>query len=168
MITAAPINASDPVAVGWAKVESVGGSPGGVATFQFAENGILKTIVGVLASDQVNAATIPVDDDASQGQLTGYAFANPGAQNLNIRIVLVNSQGVPIRTIRPQGLNPLIPGGHYARFLFEDLSDQNLKFNGSIVAIADGTDKFSIVALVQNQGLLTAIPVTPGKASAIN
>jgi len=168
VITAAPINETDPVSVAWAKVESVGGSPGGVATFQFAENGVLKTIVGVLSSAQVNAATIPVDDDASRGQLTGYAFANPGAQNLNIRIVLVNSQGVPTRTIRPQGLNPLIPGGQYARFLFEDLADQSLRFDGSIVAIADGTGKFAIVALVQNQGLLTAVPVTPGKASSIN
>ena len=88
-----------------------------------------------------------------RGNSRGTLSQIQGPENLNIRIVLVDSQGVPIRTIRPQGLNPLIPGGHYARFLFEDLSDQNLKFNGSIVAIADGTDKFSIVALVQNQGL---------------
>jgi len=168
LITAAPINPTDSISVGWAKVESVGGSPGGVATFQLSADDSLQTIVGVLSSGLVNAATIPVSDDASQGQFTGYALVNPGIQNVSIRIVLVNSQGVATQTLRPPTLNALPPGWQTGGFLFQDLNDPNFKFDGSMVVIADGTDKFSIVALVLKQGLLTAIPVIPGKSSGIN
>jgi hypothetical protein len=163
-ITAGPINAGDPVRVGWAKLESAGGSPGGVATFQFALSGILETIVGVLSSPIENETTIPVDDSRIQNRSTGYAIVNPGTADVNIRIVLVNSDGVEVQTIRPPLLNPLPPSGHYARFLFEDLNNPNLEFDGSIIFISDGGIPFSAMALVLDRGLLTAVPVIPGKA----
>jgi hypothetical protein len=167
-IIAAPINETDPISVGWVKVQSVGGSPGGVATFQFSQNGSLQTAVGVLSSNLVNAVTIPISDNAAQAQFTGYAIANPGTQNVNIRIVLVDKQGVAAGTIRPAAFNPLPPSGQAGGFLYQDLNAPNFTFDGSIVVIADGTGQFSMVALVQNQGLLTAIPVIPGKTSGIN
>jgi hypothetical protein len=39
-----------------------------------------------------------------------------------------------------------------------------LKFRGSMVLEGQSGKKFSIVALVQSQGLLTAIPVIPEKS----
>jgi hypothetical protein len=62
----------------------------------------------------VGVATILVDSNVPQDRLTGYAVANPGNQDLNIRIVLVDSQGIEVQTIRPPALNPLPPGGQYA------------------------------------------------------
>jgi hypothetical protein len=167
IITAGPINASDPVRVGWAKLESAGGTPGGVATFQFALSGILETIVGVLSSPIDNETTIPVDDSRIQNRFTGYAIANPGTTDVNIRIVLVNSDGLQVQTIRPPDLNPLSASGHYARFLFEDLNNPNLEFNGSIVFVSDGGLPFSAMALVLDRGLLTAVPVITGKAPGV-
>ena len=114
VITADPINEGDILRVGWAKVESAGGSPEGAETFRQFINGTLVGIVGILSSPPVDVATILVDSNVPQDRLTGYAVANPGNQDLNIRIVLVDSQGIEVQTIRPPALNPLPPGGQYA------------------------------------------------------
>ena len=53
-----------------------------------------------------------------------------------------------------------------AKFLHEYLPGR-LKFRGSAVLIARGGKKFSVVALLSNQGLLTAIPVVAEKASNV-
>ena len=166
-ITAGPLNQNESTRAGWARVESSGGTPGGVATFQLVEGGALKTTVGVLSAAPLNAVTIPLNDNGSQGRYTGYAIANPGTDIANIRIILVDSSGTEVRTVQPLLLNPLIPGGYFSGFLFEDLNDPSLQFEGSMVVIADGTQAFSISALVLDRGLLTAIPVIAGKASGI-
>ena len=54
-----------------------------------------------------------------------------------------------------------------AGFLHQD-SASLLTFQGSVVMIEQSGKRFAIVALVQNQGLFTAIPVIPGKAPTIN
>jgi len=71
------------------------------------------------------------------------------------------------QTLQPNDLNPLMPGRHVARFLFQDLNDPNFKFRGSIVIMASNGRKFSAVALVQDEGLITAIPVVKGKAAGL-
>lgn len=164
MITAAPIRASDPTRAGWAKLASNGGSPGGVATFQFMPEETLTAIAGVLSAGVVTAASIPVDDDRLQDRITGYAIVNSGRENVNIRIALVNSNGTQIQEVRPLSLNPLPPGGHYSRYLYEDLNNPSLQFKGSIVFMSEGGHQFSIVSLVMDRGLLTAVPVISGKA----
>jgi hypothetical protein len=172
-IEAAPVNPADPTAAGWARVESTGGALGGVATFRFASGSQLTSVAGVLAAGDTDVATIPVDDDAAQGRFTGYAVANHEDNDVNIRIVVVDANGVPVgQPIRPPQLNPLQAKKHVARFLFQDLNDPNLKFQGSMVLIADGGRKVAVVALVQNSGaagnLYTAIPVIRSKAPGIN
>ena len=172
-IEAAPLNASDPTAAGWARVESTGGALNGVATFQVTSGSLLTSVAGVLSADGTDVATIPVDDDAAQGRFTGYAVANHEDNDVNIRIIVVDANGVPVgQPIRPSQLNPLRPKNHIARFLFQDLNDPNLKFQGSMVLIADGGRKFAVVALVQNSGaagnLYAAIPVIRSKAAGIN
>jgi hypothetical protein len=159
---------SGPTVTGWARVESEGGSINGVGTFQLAPGGTLSTIAGVLASPSVSVVTIPVNDDAAQNRFTGYAVANPGSANVNIRIVLVNSNGTPSQTLNPAALNPLGPGRQFAGFLWQDLANPNLQFRGSMVLISQGGAQFAVVALVQDRGLFTAIPVIPSKAPNIN
>lgn len=168
VVTAGPVTpATDPTSVGWARVESEGGSLGGVATFQFTVGNVLSTIVGVLSATATSVATIPVDDDHSAPRDTGYAVANPGSTPINIKIVLVHPDGTIHQTVLPPALNPLPPGGHVATFIWQDLNDQFLLFRGSMVLIEQSGKTFSVVALVLNKGLFTAIPVIPAKAPGI-
>jgi hypothetical protein len=167
-IIAGPLNATEPTRAGWGRVESSGGTPGGVGTFQFVQGGVLKTIVGVLSSPPANSSTIPINDNAPQGHSTGYAFANPGVVDVNIKIVLVDSSGTITQTVLLPQLNPLKAGGYYSAILNGDLNNPIFQFDGSIVAIADGTNTFSVMALVLDNGQLTAIPVIAGKAPGVN
>jgi hypothetical protein len=167
VITADSINANDPTIAGWAKLESVGGTPAGVATYQFSSVQGLEAIVGVLSSPITDISTVPVNENVLQNRSTGYAITNPGTENVNIRIVQVDSNGVEVQTIRPALLNPLPPDSHYDAFLFEDVNNPNLVFNGSLVFISDGAIPFSMVAIVLNQGLFTAVPTVTGKAPGI-
>ncbi|MBZ5500577.1 MAG: hypothetical protein LAP85_29660 [Acidobacteriia bacterium] len=159
-------NPSDPTKVGWAHLESHGGSLGAVATYEITEGGALKTTVGVLASQPVGAATIPVNNDATRDRRTAFAVANYGGEDINIRIVVVDKNGTVINTITAPELNPLGPQKQVARYLDEyDGSKRN--FQGSMVLIVEAGKRFVVTALVQNQGLYTSIPVIPGKASNI-
>lgn len=150
---------------GWAKVEASGGLLGGVATFSFApEGGSLQTVAGVLTSSTVSAATIPVDDDVPQQRFTGFAVANPNSSPITIKVVTVNTNGSPAAILS----NILLkPGEQTATFLFQD-PNASQKFKGSVVLIGQGSTTFSVVALVQNKSLFTAIPVIPSKAPNIN
>jgi thermitase len=166
IITASAANPATTTA-GWARVVSSGGSLSGVATFQLVSNGTMATIAGVLSTEATQAATIPVNDDRTLGvrsYITGYAVANPGGEDINIRITVFRPDGSVLQTIDPQLLNPLKPGWHVARFLWEDMNDPNLQLKGSMVLTERSGKSFSVVALVLNQGLYTAIPVIPEKA----
>jgi len=154
-----------PVLVGWARVESSGGTLGGVATFQYAPNGALTAVAGVLSADSVQFATIPVDDNHSEARDTGYAVANPSTtDSLSIKLVPVSATGVQGAALATISLSP---GAQKARFLWED-GGSSWQFQGSVVMIEQSGKKFAVVALVQNQSLLTAIPVIPAKAPTIN
>jgi hypothetical protein len=161
------INPSDATKSGWARFQSAGGSMGGVGTFQFTQGGVLSTVAGVLASQPVQFATIPVDDNDSQRRYTGYAVANQGDQNINVKLVLVNEDGTIAESINPPTMNPLPALRQVARFLSADFPARPT-FKGSMVLIGQGGNTFVVVALVLNQGLFTAIPVIPEKAPGIN
>jgi hypothetical protein len=171
IITASPAAPGGGTSAGWARVESSGGILGGVSTFQLTLNGVLQTIAGVLSSSPVSSATIPVDNDAASQLFTGYAVANPGASDINIKIVLVDAGGNIVDSISPTQLNPLPAGRQVARFLHQDLPARTT-FKGSMAMIGQGGATFTVVALVEAQGasgvLFTAIPVIPGNAPNIN
>ena len=167
-VIAAPIDPiNDPTKAGWARVESSGGVLGGVATFQYAPGGALSVIVGVLSADGTNVATIPVDDDHQTDVNTGYAIANIGSTPINVKLVFVHPDGTIHMTLTPPALNPLAPGGHIATFLWQDANDSFFLFRGTVVMIEQSGKPFSVVALVLNKGLLTAVPVIPSKAPGI-
>jgi len=163
-----PTNPNDSVAVGWGRVESSGGTLGGVATFSLTSAGQLQAIAGVLSADVTSVATIPVDDDVSQNRATGYAVANPGSSSITIRVVEVSADGNTITALSPINLDA---GKQTAAFFFQDKAAAQ-KFQGSAVLIGQSGATFSVVALVQVQGatglLYTAIPVIPAKAPHIN
>jgi hypothetical protein len=160
-----PIN--NPTIAGWARVESSGGVLGGVATFQYAPGGALSVIVGVLSADATSVATIPVDDDHLADVNTGYAIANIGNTPINVKLVFIHPDGTTHSTLTPPGLNPLPAQGHVATFLWQDANDSFFLFRGTVVMIEQSGKPFSVVALVLNKGLLTAVPVIPSKAPGI-
>ncbi len=165
-LTAVPVS-TDRLQTGWAKVESTGGAFDGVATFRLTSAGKLQTIAGVLATSPTEVATVPVDNDDSQQRYTGYAVVNPSGANVFIKIVVVDQNGSAVGLLNPAPLNALGPNRQAARFLHQDGS-QWLKFKGSMVLIAPAGQKFCVVALVQDQGQLTAIPAIPAKPPTIN
>jgi hypothetical protein len=161
LITATAVDPST-LSTGWARVESSGSTLSGVATFQLEQGGALTTIAGVLSAAETNSATIPIDDDLTLGPKkysTGYAIANPGQEDININIVVLNQDGSVFGSVPPI---PIAPGGHISRFLWQDLNDDAFRFKGSMVLTEQSGKTFSVVALVLNQGLYTAIPVIPG------
>ena len=166
-ITAGPPNPGDALKVGWARVESSGGTIGGVGTFEVTQAGKLTTIAGVLAGSPLNVATIPVNNDGAKNRFTGYAIANPSNASINVKIVVVDVNGVPVQTLNLPKLNPLPPRQQVARFLHQDVPSL-LTFQGSMVLIGQSGNEFSVVALVLDQNLITAIPVIPSKAPGIN
>jgi hypothetical protein len=166
-ITASPVNPAEATVTGWGRIESSGGTLGGVGTFEFTAAGKLTTIAGVLAGSTVNVATIPVDNNGAQNRFTGYAIANDSDASINVKIVVVNTSGTPVQTLNLPQLNPLGPRQQVARFLHQDAASF-LTFQGSMVLIASTGESFSVVALVLDQNLITAVPVIPSKAPGIN
>jgi hypothetical protein len=166
-ITASPVSPANPTVAGWGRVESSGGTLGGVGTFTVTQGGRLTTVAGVLSGGLMNVATVPVDNNEAQNRFTGYAIANPSNAAINVKIVVVRTDGTPVQTLNLPALNPLGPQRQVARFLFQD-APSLLTFQGSMVFIGQGGSEFSLVALVQDQSLITAIPVIPSKAPGIN
>jgi hypothetical protein len=165
-LTARSLDPTDPVQSGWARVEYDGGYLGGVGTFQLMQGNSLVSLVGVLASGQVAAATIPFDNDGSANRYTGFAVANPNDEEIRIRLVVLDESGTVIWSTEPAELNPLGPRQQVARFLHEYLPS-TLSMRGSMVLSPQTDQQFAVTALVQNQGLLTAVPVIPGKAPVV-
>jgi hypothetical protein len=117
---------------------------------------ILNSIVGVPASKSVKFATIPINDDAAAGHLTGYAIANPGSKGIPIRIEVFDTAGRLKSTIvRPVLLGA---GAQIARFLWEELGNPTLRFQGSLTISSEG-NSFVAAGLVLNHGLMTVVPV---------
>ena len=160
-LTVNPVNAADPLKVGWARLETIGGNVTVSATYQLTKSGVLSTAATVLSSQPMTAATIPVDNDLAGRRFLGFAIANPSNENLAIRLTTVNENG----TLADGPLTPsqlIIPAnGQTAIFLHEILPSRTT-FRGSIV-LDPIKGEFVTVGLVQNGPLITAVPVIPGK-----
>ncbi len=163
VITAARPGAGD-VTTGWASLDSTGGSLGGVATFQFSEATNLKSIAGVIASQPLEAAAIPVSNEDAKERYSGFAVANSGSTDVHLSITVRDQSGTVVGSpIRPAELNPLKPRAQEARFLHQYASSL-VNFSGSMTISAWPGEHFAVVALNQNHGMYSAIPVLP-KAS---
>src|SRR5262249_39982632 len=162
----APLTAAGPTRTGWARLETTAGSLSGAATFQLRDGVILRTTVGVGDQQPIAAATIHVDNDDTQNRFTGFAVANPTTESINIKVVTLNEDGQVLDTVSPGELNPLAPGAHVSRFLNEYLPGRS-RLRGSLVLQAQGGKRFSVVALILDQGLLTSVPIAPQKPSNV-
>ena len=162
-ITAEGLSPSDGVRTGWIRVDGYGGTLGGVATFRFHEQNILKTSAGVLSSDPLEAATLPIDNSTIHNRLTGFAVANSNNENINVTVTVVNQDGSVLSAINPPELNPLGPRKQVARYIHEYLPATS-DFAGSIVLTTQDGKPFLAMALIQNQGQYATIPVVPSKA----
>jgi hypothetical protein len=137
-----------------------------VATFQLTTGNILSTAAGVLSSNLVTAATIPVYNDLAAGRFVGFAVANPNSTVMALRLTTVNEDGtIADAATTPAQLN-LQPGGQVAIFLHQIITTRTT-FRGSMVIAAPGSQGFAIVALVQNGPLITAVPVVNERAPNI-
>jgi len=161
-LTINPLNANEPVRSGWAKIVAAGGALNGVATFHLMSEGTRQAATGVLPSQPMRYATIPVDDDYSRGRLTAYAVANPTSQSLVIKLALVDQDG---SVVDDTVTITLAPKHQIARYLYQDLA--RAQFQGSVVLRAQEGGSFVAVALVQHQKLFTVIPVIAAKASSV-
>ena len=159
ILTATRAGAPDARA-GWARIESTGGSLDGVASFEYSEAGVPKSIAGVLASAPVEAAVVPVDNDGSVGRYSGFGVANTGAGDIHLTLRTYGEDGLPADTSRPPEFNPLGPRRQAARFLHE-LIPSRLNFRGSMRLYAEPGEGFAVVALNLDRGHYTAVPVMP-------
>jgi hypothetical protein len=107
---------------GWARLESSGGAPVGVATFEYFESGELKSQAGVLACPPLEFCTIRLDSDVLQGRFLGLAVANPGVDDIHVSVWTLGENGIRAYELQPPELNPLGPAKQMARFLHELLS----------------------------------------------
>ena len=164
VLIADPVGQGEDIRTGWAKIVSSTGSVYGVARYQLTYQGELLYTVGVPTAQLVQNATIPIDDDYAEERLSAFAVANPTSQNLRLKIALVDQQGdVVVDNIMVN----LSPGQQTAKYIYQQLSQTNFRFRGSVVLRAQEGGSFTAVALIQNQALFTAIPVASGKASHI-
>jgi sugar lactone lactonase YvrE len=150
------------IKAGWARLASTGGSLSAVATYEYAVGPVLMTAVGVPQSQPLQYATIPVDNDSTQSKQTAYAIANPGGQSISVKLALVGQDG----TVLDDSITVTLgPGQQIARYFWQDLS--RMDFKGSVVLRGQAGAVFIAVALSEKQGLLTVIPLIPGKSPGV-
>jgi hypothetical protein len=148
---------------GWARIDSSGGSLGGVATYYYAPSGTPQTVVGVLSGLPLTAATIPRDDNAGQERYTGLAVANSGDNAITIQVYEVSGDGSTVTSLTPIALEARSQQSYF--FIQDPKAAQKLK--GSAVLIGQNGAAFAAVALMQNHGMYTAIPVIPGATAKV-
>ncbi len=163
---AAPVNASDSIKIGWARLVPSVDHVGGVALFDYLQQSILRSTAGVFGGYPINMATMPVDNDDRENRFTGFAVANSSNANVNLTLYVLDENGGITDVLSPPELNPLGPLKQVAKFLHEYVPTK-LRFKGSMVLVGQNGKTFAVVALVQAQGLVTVIPVVPSKSPQV-
>jgi len=157
-----PVGPGDPLKTGWATLLTSGGVLNGGATYYLTSGGITQAVTGVLPSQPMRCATIPIDDDASQGRFTAYAIANPTSQDLVIKLALVDQDG---QVVDDSVTIALAPKQQIARHLNRDVARP--QFKGSLVLRAQEGGSFLAMAVRYYQNLFSVVPVISGKASRV-
>jgi len=155
----AGLSSESPLRVGWGQLQSSGSSLSAVATYEFEVRGAIRTMVGVLQSKLFRHATMPVDNDTNESKQAAYAIANPSEQAITVQLILVDPDGTIIDDSVTETLGP---GQQIAKYLWQALERKN--FKGSLILHGQGEAPLAAVALIDKQGILTAIPLVEGKA----
>jgi hypothetical protein len=162
-LSAVGVNPTSPVEVGWARLSNAGSLLNAAATYEYMVGTVIQTMVSVIQSQPFQSVTIPVDNSRSQGKRSAYAIANPTGQTVSVKLTLVGQDGAVLDdsvTIQ------LGPGEQIARYLWQDLA-ASADFRGSVVLQAEDSATFLVVASLEKQGILTAIPVITGKTPGV-
>jgi hypothetical protein len=157
-LSAKGVNPDSPASVGWARLASTGGSLSAAATYEYAVGPVLKTAVSVPQSQRLQYATIQVDNDSAKGKETAWAIANPGSEAISVDLALVGQDG---SVLDDSNTVTLGPGQQIARYVWQDL--ERVDFKGSLVIRGHAGAVFIAVALSEKQGVLTDVPIIPGK-----
>jgi hypothetical protein len=158
-LIAEPVDVAGPFQVGWAKYENIGGNITVAATYQHQQENVVKALVGVRSSQLVNEATIPVYNDLAVQRAVAFAVANPNASPLSLRLTTLNENGLIQNGPLVTSQLTLQPNAQTTIFLHQ-LLPSLATFTGSIVLSAqEAQDRFVVAAFLQNQKLLTAVPV---------
>lgn len=160
-ITASELESGTPVQVGWGELESSQSTLAGAVTFVYPLNSMPQTVMGALQSQTLESATLAVENDGSQGKWVAYAIANPGDQIIPIEMSLTGQDGAVIGETVSFTIGPK---QQVARYLSQDLA--LTEFKGSLAIRTRAGATFVGVALLDNQGLLTALPLESGKTQA--
>jgi hypothetical protein len=149
---------TSPTKVGWARLTSSGGSLSAVARYEFVTGPVLTTAVEVPQSQPLPDATVQVDDDSALSKYTAWAVANPGSQSITVKLAFIAQDG---SVLDDSVTVTLGPGQQAAKYVSQDLS--RVSFKGSLVLRGQAGAMFVVVALSEKQGVLTDIPIIPGK-----
>ena len=158
-LSAAGLSADAPVKSGWGQLESTSGSFSAVATYEYVVGTTTESMVSVIPSQPLQYATIVVDNDSRQGKQVAYAIANPSGQEIVVKLALIAQGGTVVDDTVSV---PLGPGHQIARYVWQDLARRD--FKGSLVLRGQNGATFVAVALADEQGFLTVVPVISGKA----
>jgi hypothetical protein len=161
-----PTDPTADVVSGWANVRGTGGILDGMAIFQRMEDGDLAAHVGVLPCSPVQHAAIQVDSDDGQELYTGFAIANIGDADINVRLLTFDENGTLVDSVFPPDLNPL-PARHQVAVFLHQLLPARIRFDGTMVLAVQGGMRAVVIGLMQHQGLLSAIPVASVDPSMI-
>ena len=126
-----------------------------MATYEYSNGTNTKSIVSVNESKPMQIAVIPIHMDSSAGKQPAYSIANPNGRSISVNLVLTAQDGTVVDDSKTISLGP---GEQIARYLLQDVSLQ--KFMGSLVLRGNGQG-FVAFAVLDKQGLLTAIPLVP-------
>jgi hypothetical protein len=160
--SAASLSSNGPIETGWAKLASAGGLLTGVATYEYAVDSITQYMVGVLQTQPIQYATIPVDIDSSQDKQIVYAIANPSKAIITIYLALIAQDGSVVDDTVTITLNP---GQQIAQYMSQALERTN--FKGTVVLRGQAGASFVAITLLTKQGLFTVIPLISGKAPGV-
>lgn len=164
-ITVTPLSPADPAKTGWARIEYQTGNIYGVSTYKYRFAGTLITSVGVFSSPPIGLGSVPIDNDDSQARHTGFAVANPNNDNVNVRLITLDQNGNVADYVLPSQLNPLRPYQHVAVFLHQLVPRPT--FRGTLILYVTNGKQLAMTALVQEQGVFSAIPVVPDKVAYV-
>jgi sugar lactone lactonase YvrE len=159
-LSATGLTADGSIQAGWGELDNTAGLLAGAATYEYFVGSTLQTVVDTLQSPLLQYATVAVDNDSSRGKQLAYAIANPGTQAMTITLTLVAQDGTVAGGPVTLTLGPKQQIAHY---LGQDVACT--KFSGSLVLQAQAGAAFAAVALLDNQGVMTAIPMISGGAA---
>jgi sugar lactone lactonase YvrE len=162
-ITVKPLHPDDPIGVAWARLVSSIGSLSAVATYELTVEEAIQTMVGVLQTKRLPYATIPLDNDELDKKQMGYVIANPSGQEITIKMALVDRDGT---VLEDNATLKLGPREYFGGYLYQEFDAADLK--GSFVMRGKGGATFVVMALLDKKGILTALPVVPGKFPGVS